>query len=85
MHVGQIRDVVPNSEDCEQRVAVGDTWVHLRTSMTCGQVGRYDSSKNRHVHKHADEAGHLKARSREPGEEWMWCYVDDVLVRAEVP
>jgi hypothetical protein len=48
--------------------------------MFCGQVGCCDSSKNKHAHKHADELGHPIARSVEPGEDWMWCYVDDALV-----
>jgi hypothetical protein len=77
-HTAQIRDVTPNSEGCEQCIALGDSWVHLRTCMTCGQVGCCDSSKN----KHADEVGHPIARSKEPGEEWMWCYVDETLVES---
>ena len=84
-HVDQIGDVAPNSEGCEQCVAVGDMWVHPRTRMTCGRVGCCDSSKNRHAHRHADGVGHPIARSKEPGEDWMWCYADDALVRAEVP
>ena len=79
-HAAQIRDVEPASEGCERCLELGDTWVHLRTCMTCGQVGCCDSSKNKHAHKHADEAGHPIARSKEPGEEWMWCYVDRTLV-----
>lgn len=79
-HTDQIRDVAPGSEGCEQCVALGDTWVHLRTCMTCGQVGCCDSSKNKHARKHAEEAGHPIARSKESGEEWMWCYVDETLV-----
>src|SRR3712207_4281180 len=81
-HTGQIRAVERGSEGCEQCVALGDPWVHLRMCMTCGQVGCCDSSKNRHAHKHADEAGHPIARSAEPGEDWMWCYVDEKLVTA---
>ena len=57
----------------------------MRTCVTCGQVGCCDSSKKRHAHKHADEPGHPIARSKEPGEVWMWCYADDALVRAGVP
>jgi hypothetical protein len=34
---------------------------------------------------HAYGAGRLIARSKEPGEDWLWCYVDDAFVRAEVP
>jgi uncharacterized UBP type Zn finger protein len=79
-HTDQIHDVTPDSEGCEQCLALGDTWVHLRMCMTCGQVGCCDSSKNKHAHRHADEASHPIARSVEPGEDWMWCYVDEKLV-----
>jgi hypothetical protein len=37
-----------------------------------------DTSKNRH----ADDVGHPIARSVEPGEDWMWCYFDEKLVKA---
>jgi uncharacterized UBP type Zn finger protein len=84
-HVDQIREVASTSEGCEQCIAMGDTWVHLRTCMTCGQVGCCDSSKNKHAHKHADETAHPIARSKEPGEDWLWCYVDEALVEPEVP
>ena len=64
---------------------MGDTWVHLRTCATCGRVGCCDSSENKHAHKHADEAAHPIARSKEPEEDWLWCYVDEALVEPEVP
>src|SRR5215207_6941146 len=51
-HTDQIRDVERGSEGCEQCTALGDTWVHLRMCMTCGQVGCCDSSKNKHAHRH---------------------------------
>jgi uncharacterized UBP type Zn finger protein len=81
-HTDQLRDVTRTSEGCEQCLARGDTWVHLRMCMTCGQVGCCDSSKNKHAHKHAEEAAHSIARSVEPGEEWMWYYFDETLVDA---
>ena len=44
-HTDQIRDVERGgSEGCERCIALGDTWVHLRMCMTCGQVGCCDSS-----------------------------------------
>jgi hypothetical protein len=46
--------------------------------MTCGQIGCCDSSPNRHASRHAATAAHPIARSAEPGEEWSWCYVDEV-------
>src|ERR671918_623908 len=79
-HIASIRDVAPASKVCDQCVQLGDTWVHLRMCMTCGQVGCCDSSKNKHAHRHADEVGHPLARSIEPGEEWLWCFVDETLV-----
>jgi hypothetical protein len=33
---------------------------------------------NRHASRHARADGHPVARSVEPGEEWSWCYVDEV-------
>jgi uncharacterized UBP type Zn finger protein len=80
-HPDAIRDVAPSSTGCAQCLAMGDRWVHLRMCMTCGVVGCCDSSKNKHAHRHADEEGHPIARSQEPGEDWMWCYVDEVVIR----
>jgi hypothetical protein len=81
-HLGQIRSVTRQSEGCEQCLALGDTWVHLRMCMTCGQVGCCDSSKNKHAHAHARELDHQIARSVEPGEDWLWCYADELIVSA---
>lgn len=66
---------VPGCEDC---LRTGDRWVHLRVCMTCGHVGCCDSSPNRHASKHAGADAHPIVRSAEPGEEWYWCYVDEV-------
>jgi uncharacterized UBP type Zn finger protein len=63
---------------CEECLATGDRWVHLRMCQTCGRVGCCDSSPNRHASRHARAEGHPVARSAEPGEEWSWCYVDEV-------
>jgi hypothetical protein len=66
---------------CPDCMAAGDRWVHLRMCQTCGKIGCCDSSPNRHASKHAAAAGHPIARSVEPGEDWSWCYVDDVMMR----
>jgi uncharacterized UBP type Zn finger protein len=83
-HLDQIRDVKRGSDGCEQCLALGDTWVHLRMCMTCGQVGCCDSSKNRHASKHAAEHApeHQIIRSLEPGERWLWCFTDQITVQA---
>jgi len=64
----------PNSAGCEECLAMGDTWVHLRLCVHCGHVGCCDDSKNRHATKHHAQTGHAVVRSQEPGETWMWCY-----------
>jgi uncharacterized UBP type Zn finger protein len=63
---------------CEECLKIGSPWVHLRMCMTCGQIGCCDSSPNRHASRHAATVGHPIARSAEPGEDWSWCYVDNV-------
>ena len=63
---------------CEDCLAIGATWVHLRRCTQCGHVGCCDSSPNRHATAHHGETGHPVIRSIEPGEEWLYCYEDDV-------
>ena len=64
---------------CEECLAIGDTWVHLRLCLDCGHVGCCDSSPNRHARAHFHEDDHPVMRSFEPGEEWRWCFVDERL------
>ncbi len=47
-------------------------------SRTCGKIGCCDSSPHRHASAHAASAPHPIARSAEPGEDWSWCYLDNV-------
>ena len=80
-HLDSIEVVPPKPEEvegCEECLKTGDRWVHLRTCLTCGKVGCCDSSPNRHASRHAHEADHPLVHSAEPGEEWTWCFVDEV-------
>jgi len=79
-HLHMIRDVVPSAAGCEDCLRIGGWWVHLRLCLTCGHVGCCDSSPNRHASAHAREVGHPVVRSMEPGEDWVWCYVDQVFL-----
>jgi uncharacterized UBP type Zn finger protein len=72
----KVRPKTPNG--CEECLATGDEWVHLRLCMSCGHVGCCDDSKNTHATKHHHATGHPIVRSLEPGESWYWCYVDEV-------
>jgi CPA1 family monovalent cation:H+ antiporter len=72
--------LTPNTpEGCEECLATGSTWVHLRLCLQCGHVGCCDSSPERHASKHFESEGHPVMRSFEPGEEWRWCFVDEKL------
>ena len=66
---------------CEDCLAIGDTWVHLRYCVACGHTGCCDSSKNKHARAHAGSTGHGVVRSKEPGEHWAYCFPDDAIVR----
>jgi Zn-finger in ubiquitin-hydrolases and other protein len=77
-HVDQIREVTPEANGCVECLAIGDEWVHLRLCMICGHVGCCDSSKGKHATAHARASDHRIVESFEPGEDWFWCYVDEV-------
>lgn len=68
---------------CEECLASGSAWVHLRVCRTCGHIGCCDSSPNRHASAHVRQSGHPIVTSVEPGEEWSYCYVDDVAFLIE--
>lgn len=80
-HLDQVVVFEPPEEiaGCEECLKTGSDWVHLRMCQVCGTIGCCDSSPNRHASRHAREAGHPIARSVEPGEDWSWCYVDEVM------
>jgi uncharacterized UBP type Zn finger protein len=76
-HLDLVQEVTPSSDGCEECMAAGDRWVHLRLCMTCGHVGCCDQSPNRHATGHFQATDHPIIQSYEPGEEWWWCYVDE--------
>jgi uncharacterized UBP type Zn finger protein len=80
-HMEGIRDVQPRTpEGCEECLARGHTWVHLRLCLSCGHVGCCDTSRNKHATKHYHASLHPIVRSFQPGEDWVYCYVDDVFI-----
>lgn len=78
-HLDEIDEkIAPTSTGCAECLKAGDEWVHLRLCLTCGNVGCCDDSKNTHATKHHRATKHPMIRSFEPGEKWLWCYVDEV-------
>jgi uncharacterized UBP type Zn finger protein len=82
-HLGEIRNVRPKTHGCEECMKAGESWVKLRMCLSCGHLGCCDSSKNKHATRHFHETSHPVMRSAEPGEDWMWCYVDQIEIEPE--
>jgi uncharacterized UBP type Zn finger protein len=78
VQITELPEAVPGCEDC---LASGGKWLHLRICLSCGHVGCCDDSPNRHASAHAAASGHALIRSLEPGELWSWCFLDEVLLR----
>jgi uncharacterized UBP type Zn finger protein len=78
-HLDEIRPVEPRTpQGCEECLKTGSDWVHLRLCMECGHVGCCDASPGKHATKHFRHTRHPIIKSFEPGENWGWCYVDEV-------
>ncbi len=71
-----VREQTPG--ECHDCLEEGLTWVHLRGCMTCGHVGCCDSSVGQHATRHFESTGHPVMRSAESGDDWRWCFVDQV-------
>ncbi len=83
-HLDTVEDVTPSSTGCEDCLRMGGQWVHLRLCMSCGHVGCCDNSPHRHATAHWNERqDHPLIRSYEPGEDWWWCYADELFFELE--
>jgi uncharacterized UBP type Zn finger protein len=82
-HLDQVQYLEPEGDvaGCAECLASGGRWVHLRMCHVCGHVGCCDSSPNKHASAHFAETGHPLMRSVEPGEDWSFCFEDEVMMR----
>ena len=79
-HLDEIRDVDPEHPGLRGVPADGR---HLGTPARvpiCGHVGCCDQSPNRHATRHFHATEHPLIQSFQPGEDWIWCYVDQVIM-----
>ena len=83
-HLDQVAAVAPSSDGCEDCLRIGGQWVHLRMCMSCGHVGCCDNSPHRHATAHFGSQHHPIIQSYEPGEDWWYCYVDDLAFVLDV-
>ncbi len=79
-HLREVRpSVEPNTPgECADCLREGVAWVHLRMCVSCGSVGCCDSSIGRHATAHFQATDHPVMRSAEPGDDWRWCFVDQL-------
>jgi Zn-finger in ubiquitin-hydrolases and other protein len=78
-HLDQIvMGVAPSGDGCKECLETDGRWVHLRRCATCGHIGCCDDSPSRHAIQHARDTGHPIVQSYEPGEDWLWCYEDEL-------
>ena len=79
-HLGdvQVVELPAEVEGCEECLKTGGVWLHLRICLECGHVGCCDDSPNRHASAHYRSSSHPLIHSLEPGEDWSWCYVDEL-------
>jgi uncharacterized UBP type Zn finger protein len=82
-HVAGLQPPPRPGDACEDCAPLGATWVSLRQCMACGHVGCCDSSPNRHARAHFQAAGHPVIRSAMPGDDWWFCFPDELTVRQE--
>jgi uncharacterized UBP type Zn finger protein len=76
----RVAELPGSVEGCEDCLREGGVWLHLRICLECGHVGCCDDSPARHATAHANEASHPLIRSLESGEEWCWCFLDEVAM-----
>jgi hypothetical protein len=84
-HLDQVTvtELPESVEGCEECLAAGGVWLHLRICLACGHVGCCDDSPNKHATAHARSSDHAIIRSLEPGEDWCWCYEDELAMRID--
>jgi uncharacterized UBP type Zn finger protein len=77
----QVLEVPADVPGCEECLKLGTRWVHLRMCQACGHIGCCDNSPEKHATAHFAATGHPIIRSAEPGEDWSWCYEDELTFR----
>ena len=79
-HFDQICNVPARTpQGCEECLKTHGRWVHLRMCLVCGHIGCCDQSPGKHATKHFQATQHAVMKSFQPGEDWGWCYIDELF------
>ncbi len=94
-HLHTIRTLTPSALGCEECLAMGDEWVHLRICRTCGPAATSDAAPTQRTstrpgtsvalvvvgHRaQASATQHPIIEGYDPPEGWGWCFVDEALL-----
>ena len=77
-HLDHIAAVAPSGTGCVECLLTGMHWVHLRRCTECGHIGCCDSRRASTRPRTSTTIAHPIIQSYEPGEDWYYCYVDDL-------
>jgi hypothetical protein len=77
-HLDTIRTKAASGPGCVECLQDGGVWIHLRRCTFCAHVGCCDDSPGTHATRHSRVTGHPLRQSYEPGEDWLWCEVDQL-------
>ena len=77
-HLDRELDAPPSGTGCVECLKTGGHWLHLRRCAECGHIGCCDNSPGKHATAHFAADAHPLIQSFEPGEEWFYCYPDDL-------
>jgi hypothetical protein len=78
--LAKVHEVERPGKVCPECVAIGSEWVHLRECLICGHIACCDDSPNQHASKHYAKTKHALMTSLEPGETWVWCFIDEIIL-----
>ena len=82
-HLDDIKTAEASGDGCVECLQTGGRWVHLRRCAVCAHVGCCDNSPGRHATAHFRTTDHPLIQSFEPGEDWYWCYVDELAFEVD--
>ncbi len=68
----------PRHGECEACVELKQDPVQLRFCLICGHVGCCDDTPGQHAREHYEATGHALIATLERGDDWAYCYLDDV-------
>ena len=76
----EILEVPAEVAGCKECLEEGAQWVHLRMCQSCGHIGCCDNSIGKHATAHYEQSKHPIIRSAQPGEDWSWCFPDELMM-----